>query len=178
LKNYLPTKALSYRFGKSMLNYDRYEGKLINKIDLLAQDLKYKIQYDKDDFDENDNGDGGLDLVSWIPFENDENQNNIQIVLCQCATGKEWFKKQYETEKFTSNFINFKTTVSKVIFIPYDGRQENRRFTEQKEILNDVWLFDRIRILNLLKNNEKEILSLKSFDAIVDKIIEYEEDIV
>jgi hypothetical protein len=179
LKNYLPTKALSYRFGKSMLNYDRYEGKLINKIDLLAEDLKYKTQYDKDDFDENDNGDGGLDLVSWIPFGNDENQNNMQVILCQCATGKEWFKKQYETEKFTSNFINFRTTVNKVVFIPYDGRQENRRFTEQKEILNDVWLFDRIRILNLLKkNNHKEILSLKSFDVVVDKMIKYQEDII
>ncbi len=178
LKNYLPTKALSYRFGKSMLDYDRYKGKLINKIDLLAEDLKYKTQYDEEDFDNKDNGDGGLDLVSWIPFEEDENQNNMQIVLCQCATGKEWFKKQYETEKFTSNFINFKTSVNKVIFIPYDGRQENRRFSEQKEILNDVWLFDRIRILNLLKNSEEEILSLQSFDILVDKIISFEEDII
>ncbi len=61
---------------------------------------------------------------------------------------------------------------------PYDGRRLNRKFTEQKEILNDIWVFDRIRILNLLKNSQEEILSLKSFEEIVDKIIEYEEDIV
>jgi len=178
LKNYLPTKALSYRFGKSMLDYDRYKGKLINKIDLLAEDLKYKIQYDEKDFDDNDNGDGGLDLVSWIPFDNDENQNNMQIVLSQCATGKEWYKKQYETDKVTSNFINFKTKVNSAIFIPYDGRREDRKFTEQKEILNDVWLFDRIRILNLLDKNKEEALSLKSFDVIVNRIIDFEEDII
>jgi len=120
LKNYLPLNAHSYRFGKSMLDYDRYRGKLSDKIDLLADDLKYKIQYEVDDFNENDNGDGGLDLVSWVSFEDDENQNNMQIILSQCATGKEWFKKQYETDKFTSNFINFKTKVNSAIFIPYD----------------------------------------------------------
>jgi len=178
LKNYLPLNACSYRFGKSMLSYDRYSGKLSDKIDLLAKDLKYKIQYEKEDFDENDNGDGGLDLVSWVSFEDDENQNNMQVILSQCATGKEWFKKQYETDKFTSNFINFKTKVNSAIFIPYDGRRFDRNFAEQKEILNDIWVFDRIRILNLLKNSQEEILSLKSFEEIVDIVIEYEEDIV
>ncbi len=178
LKNYLPANALSYRFGKSMLNYDRYRGKLASKIDLLSQDLKYKTQYEDDYFDNNDNGDGGLDLVSWNPFNNDENQNNMQVILSQCATGKEWFKKQYETDKFTSNFINFKTKVNSAIFIPYDGRRLDRKFTEQKEILNDVWVFDRIRILNLLNCNIKNVLLLKSFEEIVNKIMVYEEDIV
>jgi len=178
LKNYLPINANSYRFGKSMLDYDRYKGKLVHKIDLLANDLKYKTQYDKEDFDDKDNGDGGLDLVSWFPFHNDENQNNMQVILSQCATGKEWYKKQYETDKVTSNFINFKTKVNSAIFIPYDGRRENRTFTEQKEILNDIWVFDRIRILNLLEKSKEEALALKSFKDIVDKIIEYEKDII
>lgn len=178
LKNYLPSHGLSYRFGKSMLNYDRYRGSLKSKIDLLADDLKYRIQYDEDDFNTNDNGDGGLDLVSWIPFFNDSNQNNMQVVLSQCATGKEWFTKQYETDKFTSNFINFRTKVNGAIFIPYDGRKFDRKFTEQKEILNDIWLFDRIRILNLLKENENDVFSLKSFEKVVEKIIEYQEDII
>jgi hypothetical protein len=178
LKNYLPVNALSYRFGKSMLNYDRYTGKLINKINLLASDLKYNIKYDEDDFDESDSGDGGLDLVSWIPFSMDEHQNNIQIILSQCATGKEWYKKQYETSKFTSNFIDFKTKVNNAIFIPYDGRRINRKFTEQKEILEDILLFDRIRILNLLQNNPRNIMSLDSFQMVIDQVIQYEEDIV
>lgn len=178
LKNYLPINANSYRFGNSMLDYDRYKGKLLHKINLLANDLKYKTQYDKEDFDDKDNGDGGLDLVSWFPFHNDENQNNMQVILSQCATGKEWYKKQYETDKVTSNFINFKTKVNSAIFIPYDGRRENRTFTEQKEILNDIWVFDRIRILNLLEKSKEEALALKSFKDIVDKIIIFEKDII
>jgi len=178
LKNYLTNSALSYRFGKSMLGSDRYEGKLSKKIDLFAKDLKYKTKYDEDDLDESNNGDGGLDLVSWIPFQNDENQNNMQVVLSQCATGKEWFKKQYETDKVTSNLIDFKTKVNSAIFIPYDGRRLDRKFTEQKEILSDIWLFDRIRILNLLDKDKGNILELESFEKIVNKVIEYEEDIV
>lgn len=178
LKNYLTNNALSYRFGKSMLDFDRYKGKLSTKIDLFAKDLKYKIKYDEDDLDGSNNGDGGLDLVSWIPFQNDENQNNMQVVLSQCATGKEWFKKQYETDKVTSNLIDFKTKVNSAIFIPYDGRRLDRKFTEQKEILADIWLFDRIRILNLLDSDKDNVLELKSFEKIVNKIIEYEEDII
>jgi hypothetical protein len=178
LKNYLPINSLSYRFGKSMLDFDRYKGKLSTKIDLFAKDLKYKIKYDEADLDERNNGDGGLDLVSWIPFQNDENQNNMQVVLSQCATGQEWFKKQYETDKVTSNLIDFKTKVNNAIFIPYDGRRLDRKFTEQKEILSDMWLFDRIRILNLLNSDRDNILELESFEKIVNKIIEYEEDIV
>lgn len=178
LKKYLPINAFSFRFGKSMLDYDRYTGKLINKINLLAQDLKYKTQYEEDDFNDGDGGDGGLDLVSWIPFLNDENQNNMQVILSQCATGDEWFKKQYETNKFTSNFINFKTKPNNAIFIPYDGRRADRKFAEQKEILTDVLLFDRIRILNLLQNNQDDITSLQSFVEIVDEVISFEEDII
>lgn len=178
LKNYLTNNALSYRFGKSMLDSDRYKGKLSAKIDLFAKDLKYQIKYDEADLNESNNGDGGLDLVSWIPFQNDENQNNMQVVLSQCATGKEWFKKQYETDKVTSNFIDFKTQVNSAIFIPYDGRRFDRKFTEQTEILSDMWLFDRIRILNLLDNGKDNVLELESFEKIVNKVIEYEEDIV
>jgi len=171
LKKYLPTQSVLYRFSK-------YSGSLSSKIDLLAQDLKYKTQYEQEDLSTNNSGDGGVDLVSWTPFFNDENQNNMQVVLAQCATGKEWFKKQYETDKFTSNFINFKTRVNNALFIPYDGRRLDRRFTEQKEILNSVWLFDRVRILNLLKDTLDDLLVLKSFKDIVDEIIKYEEDIV
>jgi hypothetical protein len=37
--------------------------------------------------------------VAWLPFDKDDNQNNMQIFLSQCATGKEWQNKQHETTK-------------------------------------------------------------------------------
>ncbi len=176
-REYLPTTAKCYRFGKSMLDYDRYKGHITNKIDELAKDLKYNIKYEAHYFSNNDSGDGGLDLISWIPFTNDENQNNIQIYLGQCATGKEWHKKQDDTDKFVDNYINFRSNPSSVMFIPYDSRNSERKFDEEARMKHHLF-FDRIRLLTLLENNKEIITKLKSFDEIINEIIRYEEDIV
>ncbi len=175
LRSFLPNTALCYRFGKSVLR-GKYTGHITAKIDKLAKDLKYATKYQEHYFSKTDNGDGGLDLVSWIPFKGDENQNNIQVYLCQCATGKEWYKKQNDIDKFIDNYIDFKTQVNSVIFIPFDNRNADRMYNEEKEIKKNI-LFDRIRLLYLLEDKEDTISKLKSFQ-IVDEIIEFEEDIV
>lgn len=177
LKNFLPNNALCYRFGKSMLDYDKYKGHITKKIDDLARDLKYTIKYKASYFAQNDNGDGGLDVVSWIPFEEDENQNNIQVYLCQCATGKEWYKKQDDTDKFIDNYIDFRTQVNSVMFIPFDTRNLDRTFNEESKMKKNI-VFDRLRLLYLLKDNQNLISELNSFDEIVNKVIEFEEDII
>lgn len=175
LKNFLPNNAVCYRFGKSMLE-DKYSGHITKKIDDLARDLKYSTKYKASYFAPNDNGDGGLDLVSWIPFEGDENQNNMQVYLCQCATGKEWYKKQDDTDKFIDNYIDFRTQVNLVMFIPFDGRNMDRTFNEEAKMKKNI-IFDRVRLVYLLQENKNLITELKSFE-IVNKIIEFEEDIV
>jgi len=178
LKKYLPNHAEVHRFGKSMLDFDRYTGHIKDKINLLAEDLKYRTKYEAHYFADTDNGDGGLDIVAWIPFEEDENYNNIQVHLCQCATGKEWHKKQDDIDKFYGNYIEFKTQINPTLFIPYDGRNADRTFNEEGKIKKSL-MFDRIRILFLLEGNEERIINnLSSFESIVDKAIEYEEDIV
>lgn len=172
LQNYLPTFAKSYIFGKSS---DRYTGTLKDKIIKLSNDLKYKVKGNS--FQVNDTGDGGLDLVAWLPFSNDENQNNMQIFLAQCATGKNWTYKQYETQTITNYYIDFKTQANYVFFMPYDCRNIERNFSEESGIFNGLF-FDRVRILYLLENNIDEIIELTSFGSIVNKVISYEEEIV
>jgi hypothetical protein len=44
--------------------------------------------------------------VAWVPFDKDDNQNNMQIFLSQCATGKEWQNKQHETTRMTDHYID------------------------------------------------------------------------
>lgn len=176
LKNFLPSNAQCYRFGKSMLDQDRYKGNISKKIDDLAKDLKYSTKYKEHYFASNDNGDGGLDIVSWIPFKGDENQNNMQVYLCQCATGKEWYKKQDDTDKFVDNYIDFRTQVNLVMFIPFDGRNMDRTFNEEAKMKKNI-IFDRVRLVYLLQENQNLITELKSFE-IVNQIIAFEEDIV
>lgn len=109
LQNYLPKYAKSYIFGTSS---NRYVGTLEEKIKKLAEDLKYKVK--TTNFQKNNTGDGGLDLVAWLPFLNDTNQNNMQVFLAQCATGKKWSKKQHEAKTITDHYIFFKTKVNHV----------------------------------------------------------------
>ncbi len=172
LKNYLPDNAQSYIFGT---NSDKYTGTLKQKTDSLAQDLKYTTKYREDSLNVHNTGDNGVDLVAWIPFEQDENQNNMQMFLVQCATGKNWIDKQYEPDKFSSNLIDFKSYVNKSLFIPYDARNNNRNFSEQNKILNNVLFFDRFRILHLLNINE---IALPESFNIVQNSIKYVEPIV
>jgi hypothetical protein len=172
LKNYLPNGAISDIFGTTS---DKYTGSLEDKVTLLAKRLKYKVK--TDDFTNSSTGDGGLDLVAWLPFDKDDNQNNMQIFLSQCATGKEWQNKQHETTRMTDHYIDFKSKPTHVFFMPYDCRNANRSFAEQGEIFDGLF-FDRIRILYLLKNKIDSVLNLASFNSIVDKVISYEEEIV
>lgn len=174
LKKYLPNTAKVHRFGKS-LNTNRYTGHITEKVNKLAADLKFSTKYKSHFFATNDNGDGGLDIVSWIPFKNDENQNNIQVFLGQCATGKEWSKKQWEPCKMT-NYIDFQATPQNIIFIPYDGRNINREFEEEGHMLKNIY-FDRFRILYLIEK-EKYLLDNLNSKTVVDNAIEYEESLV
>ncbi len=173
LKNYLPKSAKSYIFGKLS---DRYVGTLKKKIRKLAEDdLRYRVK--ATNFQGNDTGDGGLDLVAWLPFLKDTNQNNMQIFLAQCATGKNWQSKQHETIKITNHYIDFKTQVNYVFFMPYDCRDVERNFSEESNIFNGLF-FDRIRILYLLENEIDNIMNFASFNSIVNNAISYEEAIV
>ena len=176
LKQYLPNFSKIYQFGKSNVSYDRYTGHITEKIDLFAKDLHYKTKYNPYFFAEANTGDGGLDLVSWVPFESDINQNNIQIYLSQCATGYDWLNKQDDTHKFPNNYIDFKGHINYLMFIPYDGRNIDSTFNEEAQ-MGTYLLFDRIRLLKTL-NDYSFIRALPSFNSIVEKIIEFEEDIL
>lgn len=177
LKHYLASTAQVFRFGKSMLDTERYKGHIKNKIDLLAQDLNYKIKYREHYFALINSGDGGLDIVAWNAFE-DDNRGNIQICLGQCATGKNWRSKQDDTKKFEDKYIEFESNVSYSMFIPYDSRNIDRSFNEEAS-MGKYLFFDRIRLINLV-GEDRELLSsrLSSFVEVVDKVIEFEEDII
>ena len=79
----LPSHADVHRFGKGPDNKGRYTGHIWKKITKLADDLSCEPKCTKDDFAANDNGDGGLDLVGWVPWK-DAAPGHLAI-LGQCA---------------------------------------------------------------------------------------------
>jgi len=171
LNNYFSKNVVIENFGKNINS----QGSLKEKIDKLSKQLGYKTKYE-DRYLENNNGDGGVDIVAWVPFWNDSNLSNIQLFLCQCATGKEWAKKPYDLDKFKSNFIDFDTIVIPVLIIPYDIRNYENKFYSKIDFKNEIILFDRMRLLYLVFD-ENIIEKYKSLQ-IIDSFIEYVQDII
>ena len=171
LKNYISEDINIHQFGQAI-----YSGTLQQKVDKLANDLNFRTIYKKHYFNNKNRGDGGIDLVAWKQFTNDSNNLNIALYLGQCATGKDWIKKQDDVDKF-KNYIYFESHITNLFFIPYDGRDRNREFTEEKDInISKSILFDRVRLLNTIDRNY-DVSQLKSY-KLIQSAIEYEEGIV
>lgn len=89
--------------------------------------------------------DRGVDIIAWKPFA--EKRSSQNIVLAQCATGKNWRSKTTELPLASwIQYFHWACNPIKAFFVP-------------AIIPDDLWhdvsteagiLFDRIRILNLL----------------------------
>ncbi|MCV6590968.1 MAG: hypothetical protein OIF57_18395 [Marinobacterium sp.] len=177
LRSYLPPSGRAYVFGKSSASDSRYEGSLKEKMSALAKDLGVKVVANDEDFQYYDTGDGGVDIVAWVPFDQDVNKDCIQLLFAQCAAGKNWDSKQNSVVKL-KNYLNLPDGAQNVLFVPYDLRGANRQYTERTEITASV-VFDRYRILSLLDANTLWAKSTgEQLDSAVQSAIEYELDIV
>lgn len=173
---YLPKQAEVHKFGKSGVANNRYTGAIKVKIDLLARDLQLNTCYKNHFFAAQNNGDYGLDVVAWVPFYADSQQLYLPVFLAQCATGKNWLEKQHEPLKIQNSIYGLDHAIN-TLFIPYDARNIDRTFNEEAEIKTQL-LFDRLRLIFLLKDDLSFVKRLSSFNKVVLKAVEFEEDIV
>ncbi len=161
LTQYMPSSAKVFIFGKNP--YDevkKYTGSLYEKIVALANDLRDSVICKKTDFKPQNNGDGGLDLVAWVPFQ-DSNRGDLRV-LGQCACTDEWVTKQHSSNvEAWSAKIHFHVYPINMIFVPYCYRASDGEWYSNETIHMSV-LVDRVRILNLVD---------KAYDKIPDKII-------
>lgn len=176
LTKYLNNNSIIYHFGKSSYSDDRYVGKLTEKIDKLASDLKCPTTYNPKHFSVQNSGDGGLDIVAWTPFPDDDNYEQIQVYLGQCAIGKDWIGKQFDVEKMRNN-IAFPHCTMNLMFIPHDIRDDDGDF--QVPSIRAHLIFDRFRIMKLLNEDiVRETLECSSFSEIISQIESDEVDIL
>lgn len=158
LKAFLPDKSVVKSFGKR----SEFNGNAKKRIADLAKELHINTNTDKvDSIPENNSQERGLDVIGWMPFK--DNIPNMLTVLCQCACGKDWYKKQYDTQRF-KGYFNWNTTPIHAMFIPYSiGKINTLKFHQHDEILENFIFFDRKRII-------------EQFDKIgfIDEIITFE----
>jgi hypothetical protein len=179
LKKYLPEGAMVYHFGKSSYSEDRYIGKLVDKLLLLANDIKCMPTFDAGDFSDHDTGDGGLDVVAWVPFTNDtHNYMNIPVFLGQCAIGQNWTGKHYDVEKMKDN-IRFPVGTASMMYVSHDLRKDTGKF--KSTVSRAHMLFDRFRLVNQICDDPvimEKIKTLNSFMNIISEVTKEDADIL
>lgn len=171
LRNYFPIHAKVKQFGKK----SDYTGTAIEKIRKLAQDMNLDVNENElEGISPGNTQEEGLDLVGWIPFE-DEIPSMVSL-LGQCACGKGWESKQNETRRYENFFEFYKTPPIHALFIPYALGMPNKKFFQAKNINRGSLVFDRKRILDLTE--DPDFFYYLESNIIVRRFVAYEEGIV
>lgn len=94
--------------------------------------------------------DAGLDIILWIPFL--DSRSGSLVFWGQCAMGRKWDEKLYESNNFDS-FVHMPTTAMKGIFIPHTVDTSTKANMEEWNIATERAgrIFDRCRIAHLTK---------------------------
>ena len=166
IKSFLPN-AIVKSFGK----LSEYKGTAKEKIRNLAEDLGLPTDnYAIECVGDRNVQERGLDIVSWIPFE-DKCQNKI-IFLCQCACGKQYESKQHDVRRFKQYYIFYKTNPQLTLFIPYALiNSKNGKFYHSDYFEDDYLIFERLRIISLAKRRE-DLLTLLKSTCLVERCIQ------
>jgi len=172
LKNYLPDFAIIKSFGE---NTD-FKGYTKDKIKQLAKlmDIDSEDQF-LETIAAKGTKDLGLDIVGWLPFE--DKVGNYLSIFVQCACGKDWNKKLSETKRYNRLLKAYLSDFKHSLFIPYSLiNYNNSTFFEHHEFGEPILLFERKRILSLIK--DENIYNRLNSNELIDRCIIYEEDIV
>lgn len=165
-KLFLPNAKVKH-FGKM----SEYKGTAKEKIKELAEDLELSAKdYEISCIGERNVQERGLDIVSWLPFE-DNCQNKI-VFLCQCACGKKYESKQHDIRRYENYYEFYKTKPQKTLFIPYSLINPIvGKFYHSDYIENDYLVFERLRIINLAKQKQ-DMLTLMQSTSLVEECIQ------
>lgn len=180
LKSMLPEKAEVHLFGSNPLNNSgKYGGGLSfwKRFNALAKDLCEQINplVKEADYPASHKGDGGLDIVAWIPTG--DNLPSIPIFFGQCACTAEWIGKQNDSA-FASwtNRINLTNHTNNIVFIPFCYRGADGKWFRVADIRLS-FLIDRKRMLFYLGDKYERFGKLPA-SKIIETIINAKEGIV
>ena len=169
-KNILPTNSTIHLVGKNSLGGESvYKGKLYNKLVMISKDLGEQLIVSEDEFPITDSGDGGLDLLGWINFEDSLNSRIVFVAQSKCSP--EWYRPKSAGQMMRS-YMNLNNPPNDLYFIPFCFRKLGHKWHQSRR-LRDLVLFDRVRIMRSLKDNPKEFTSKsKSIPLILELLKE------
>ena len=165
IKSFIPNGIVK-PFGK----LSEYRGTAREKIKKLADDIGLPTDdYEIENISERNNQERGLDIVLWLPFE-DKCQNKV-IFLCQCACGKQYESKQHDIRRYEHYYRFYRIKPQRTLFVPYSliNPKENK-FYHSDYVEDDYLLFERLRIINLVKQKE-DMLELLNSTCLLERCI-------
>ena len=153
IRSLLPDSAEMHLFGTSAPPGSRYRGLLHRKIERLAGDLGDRPLVSADDFATNDRGDGGLDIVGWVPVG--DRLGARLILFGQATCTLQWRLKQSEAgfDRWRRR-IDFAAQPRSVMCIPFSYRTSSGAWHRRLEI-EDVVFLDRERMMWLLPGDRR-----------------------
>lgn len=125
-----------------------YTGTLFNKMTHIARDIRCRPNFDENDFKPTDTGDGGIDMISWHPMEDD--RPSIPIAFAQCGCSKsDWKFKQIEASpaRLQRQLPIFHPWAT-YYFLPIDLRRPDGDWAYKSDIGAAI-IVDRLRLLKL-----------------------------
>lgn len=164
MSSFLPNAKVKL-FGSSNMNHINEEYKfkssrLKERIEELGQFTTVDIHKDSiSQINENNYGDGGLDLVATIDMS--DSRISRPVFFAQCACGKNaWQEKQLSiSENQWAKWLHlYQTSIQKYIFVPAFLMTHDQEWISKTDITSSI-LIDRFRILSLCKDFDMTVLS-------------------
>ena len=168
MKALSPRSAEVILFGANKLNNGEFSGRLWAKIQTLAARLHEQVLAKETDFSEQNSGDHGLDLISYVPIGDDAPGTALMFGQCACTT--EWVSKQDSSRGGAwHNVMTLTSHPLNVIFIPFCLRNSDGSWHRPGDQRGHV-MVDRQRLLFMLRSSGDALSSLPAFDA-VDELL-------
>jgi hypothetical protein len=166
VKKILPDNSEVHIFGTSRAG-NRYTGDLYARICQLGRDIRAEVICKPDNFAGAHGGDGGLDIVGWIPIP--DGAPGIPVCFSQCAcTAEKWVDKQSSIshEIWRTRYRSFSPYLPAII-VPFSFRRANGLW-ENDDKIHQALLIDRDRIIMLLNDDIGFFNGTDAYQATLD----------
>lgn len=125
-----------------------YRGSLYEKMQQIAADLRCTANFNDRDFKKNDNGDGGIDLISWHPMADDREGMPVSFAQCGCSKDQWRFKQLEASPSKHSRHLPMMHLWATYYFMPLDLRHPDGGWANESDIGQAI-IVDRLRLVRL-----------------------------
>jgi len=170
LENYQPVHGVVKIFGKNTSATSSYSGNIFHRFKHLSQELDEMMLVEESHFPSSSTGDGGIDIISWVPFRDDLNGKVVYVGQCKCSD--KW-KEASDPVHNLRHIISDRNKYVSLMFIPFCFRDLKGKWF-QPQSANKFITIDRYRMVTLFSDKISIFTTLKSYTIVKQFLTEKE----